>query len=82
LLVGAPDRATWVRWSKVVIAQLLGLAETMGGQIAHAVGNGLIVGRVGQAKQCLSLLDEEMRVQERLPWRVRLDLPYYLAIKE
>jgi hypothetical protein len=53
----------------------------MGRQITHAIGNGGIVGRSGQAKQRLSLFDEEIRVQERLPWRVRLELPYYLAIK-
>jgi hypothetical protein len=35
----------------------------MGGQITHAVCNCGIVGRVGQAKQRLRLLDEKMRVQ-------------------
>jgi hypothetical protein len=53
----------------------------MGRQITHAVGNGGIVGRIRQAKQRLSLFDEEIRVQECLPWRVRLELPYYLATK-
>jgi hypothetical protein len=53
----------------------------MGRQITHAVGNGGIFGRIRQAKQRLSLFDQEMRVQERLPWRVRVELPYYLAIK-
>jgi hypothetical protein len=62
-LIGAPGRSCWVAFSKVVIAQLLGLAETMGCQIAHAVGNCGIVGRVGQAKQCLRFFDEKVRVQ-------------------
>jgi hypothetical protein len=62
-LVGAPDWLCWVDGGKIVIAQLLGLAEAMGCQIAHAVRNCGIVGRVGQAKQRLGLSDQKMRVQ-------------------
>jgi hypothetical protein len=42
---------------------LLGLAEAMGCQVAHAVCYCRIVGRVSQAKQRLRLLDEKIRVQ-------------------
>ena len=53
----------------------------MGRQIAHAVGNCGIVGRVGQAKQRLRLFDEKIRVQQRLPSDMRLKLRYYIAMK-
>jgi hypothetical protein len=67
LLVGVLDRPGWVGGRKVVVAQLFSLIEAMGGEIAHAICNCWIVSGVGQAKQCLGLFDEKVRVQETPP---------------